>query len=1775
MRSRRVSVFQSFRRRICPRITGWLIAAQLLPLVRVEARTPLPDMLPGVGIAGAMFAGASSTDASAVSASSPATSASEALPPATTASPAPVVVNRTVPNVAAPKPFAGFSSSPTDQEFFRGRIFEEPLVPIGRPTTLAENQALAHALETYRHDAPEAVAPIDAFLQEHPDSPWRASVLANVGIRLRDAGAYAHALAMWDETWTLARDATNLHGRAVADLALAEWLRLSVSLMRIDQVEARLASIGERDVRGTAGNRVKQVRERVATWRAHPESFVPAEQRALERLSSFERKDDRTATSMMSMPRVTTPNAVKLKASRPLGWLIGPAKKLGLTLRAMRRGAGASFTAGALVPMKNGQILALLEPQGDRFLAYDPLLNRDLSVSSATLHEMASDFALISRAAATGAGWTEVAAAALPVQSSMCDPGTPDDHEPCCGGGAGPAGPPPGGPPGGGPPGSGGPPGGGPPAAGGPPGAPPPGMPAYRFHHAIAGLIIQDEPVTYSVPRGPSPRLGLSYGSRSVENPQVFTFGNFGPKWRFDWLAYVQERPIQCWSGACVDDELRVTLPGGGMESYEPPPGTWTTLGPHWRSRAVIVRTSSSPLQYERRLPDASKEVYGVSEGAFNGARLFLTDVVDPQGQTVHLTYDAQLRLVSLTDAIGQVTTLSYEHASDPLKITKVTDPFGRFATFTYNAAGQLESITDAIGLTSSFSYGKNDFIVGMMTPYGTTTFRQEDILAVTPRYLEATDPLGGTERVEYWMNHASLPATVPASEVPTGLAAANHDLNQYVGLYWDKRAMALQPRALASATVTKWLLRAAGADYSGGSPNTSIPYYYKRPLEGRIWYRYPNQTSAGSEGVGTGMQPSVVARVLDDGSSQIWLATYNTLGHVTSRTDPLGRRMSFVYAADDIDLLEVRQTTGSMNESLATYGNYTTTRRPQTITDVAGQITTMSYNSAGQMLAVTNPKSETTTYVYDSNGRPQSVTAPMAGATTTFAYDVNGRLSTKTTADGHVTTFEYDQLDRATKKTYPDGTFEEFTYARLDLVAIRDRLGRVTRRTHDAVGHVTSVRDPAGRTITQQWCACGSLDAVMDAKGQRTKWERDLRGRVIREYRADGVTTFDYAYELATSRLKTTTDPANQVATYVYNADDTLQSMSFTNAQIATPSVSFTYDPAYSRPTTMIDGTGTTTYTYHPVGVVGAGQLATVDGPLANDTIAYSYDQLGRATQSSVATITTTMTYDALGRNTSETNPLGTFLFGYDGVSNRQTSTLYPNNQSTQYAYYDNLGDFRLKTIHNRRPGGAALSRFDYVYNSAGNIVSAEQQYDGATPSIWSYGYDAADQLLTARKQTVSGTPALLERLAYTYDAAGNRTSAQNGDTVVTFTHDAMDRLLERRPGGVLRFAGTVNEPASVTIQGNPAQVDTANVFGGTAALSPTANVITIRAVDPSGNSSLATFEIPTAGSTSTFTYDVNGNMTSDGARTFEWNARNQLVAANVGTKRNEWTYDGYGRRTRLVEKNNGVQVNSTDFVWCGWDICEQRSAGGTLRFYAEGVHDGSTALFYAMDRLGSVREVIDVSGTVQQRMDYDPNGRVTLLTGSSASEIGFTGHRFDSTTGLDLAWYRAYDPELGRWLSQDPLGHGDGPNLYTYTQNNPVRYLDYLGLQTGCLSKPRPPCTPVFHRDVFRACFVLTATDPNVALELMGCLAIGAILSRAAAVACAAYVGYYTSQICYECSTFCEETGLRGGCPPSYGPNEAWDPSTTDPGRPGQTPRHPADERGNRGNRGNRGRR
>jgi RHS repeat-associated protein len=92
----------------------------------------------------------------------------------------------------------------------------------------------------------------------------------------------------------------------------------------------------------------------------------------------------------------------------------------------------------------------------------------------------------------------------------------------------------------------------------------------------------------------------------------------------------------------------------------------------------------------------------------------------------------------------------------------------------------------------------------------------------------------------------------------------------------------------------------------------------------------------------------------------------------------------------------------------------------------------------------------------------------------------------------------------------------------------------------------------------------------------------------------------------------------------------------------------------------------------------------------------------------------------------------------------------------------------------------------------------------------------------------------------------------------------------------------------------------------------------------------------------------------------------------------------------------------------------------------------------------------MIDSSSVIEARYDYDPYGRRTKLTGSLDADFAFTGHYYHQPSGLHLALYRAYDADLGRWISRDPLADAEvlqGPNLYAYVKSDPVNRTDARG--------------------------------------------------------------------------------------------------------------------------------
>jgi YD repeat-containing protein len=236
------------------------------------------------------------------------------------------------------------------------------------------------------------------------------------------------------------------------------------------------------------------------------------------------------------------------------------------------------------------------------------------------------------------------------------------------------------------------------------------------------------------------------------------------------------------------------------------------------------------------------------------------------------------------------------------------------------------------------------------------------------------------------------------------------------------------------------------------------------------------------------------------------------------------------------------------------------------------------------------------------------------------------------TDGSGLKTTFNYDALNRVTQVGFPDSSYNEYVYTNMSLTQTRDQQGRWTRYFYNPNQQMIGSLDADDRAISYDRCSCGELKGVTDPLGHRTSWTLDIEGRVITKTFFDN-SAINYTYENTTSRVKTFIDAKGQQTIYTYNSDSSLNNIAYTNATVSTPTVSFAYDPVYPRVTAMVDGTGSTTYTYNPVvsGSLGSGRLATETGPLdPTSAIAYSYDQLGQVTATSVNGVSSTVGYDS-----------------------------------------------------------------------------------------------------------------------------------------------------------------------------------------------------------------------------------------------------------------------------------------------------------------------------------------------------------------------------------------------------------------------------------------------------------------------------------------------------------------------------------------------------------------
>jgi RHS repeat-associated protein len=300
--------------------------------------------------------------------------------------------------------------------------------------------------------------------------------------------------------------------------------------------------------------------------------------------------------------------------------------------------------------------------------------------------------------------------------------------------------------------------------------------------------------------------------------------------------------------------------------------------------------------------------------------------------------------------------------------------------------------------------------------------------------------------------------------------------------------------------------------------------------------------------------------------------------------------------------------------------------------------------------------------------------------------------------------------------------------------------------------------------------------------------------------------------------------------------------------------------------------------------------------------------------------------------------------------------------------------------------------------------------------------------------------------------------------------SYNNVNELTGLSPGGAVRFQGTTNkaiQSASVTNGSNnvAATLAYAKSFSANGLVPSGSSQSTVSAIDGAGNNtSIPVQQAINGGSSSTLTFDANGNMTSDGTNTYQWDAENRLIQINYPGTGNysTFTYDGTSRNVKILEYSGGTLAGTSQFVRTSTKFLETRDASGSLqaRYFTGGQTNASSNFYFTEDAqmnpvaadhyvdAGSIREITDSSGNVVSQFSYDPYGRQITIAGSgSSNQFGYDRYFLHYRSGLNLTQLRAYSPVYGRFQNRDPLGETGGTNIFAYCANDPTNSVDPTG--------------------------------------------------------------------------------------------------------------------------------
>ncbi len=209
----------------------------------------------------------------------------------------------------------------------------------------------------------------------------------------------------------------------------------------------------------------------------------------------------------------------------------------------------------------------------------------------------------------------------------------------------------------------------------------------------------------------------------------------------------------------------------------------------------------------------------------------------------------------------------------------------------------------------------------------------------------------------------------------------------------------------------------------------------------------------------------------------------------------------------------------------------------------------------------------------------------------------------------------------------------------------------------------------------------------------------------------------------------------------------------------------------------------------------------------------------------------------------------------------------------------------------------------------------------------------------------------------------------------------------------------------------------------------------------------------------TATLTHDANGNMLSSGTDGYTWDARNQLVSTLSGAS---FQYDALGRRVAST-----LGPTTTNYLYDGVNVVQEIQNATPANLLAglrvDEIFTRAGTANFLTDALGSTVALADATGTIQTQYTYEPFGNTTVSGQVNANPYQYTG-REDDGTGLYFYRARYYSPTVQRFISEDPIGMGGGINVYAYVGNNPVNFVDPLGLKPRRDKPPKrePPPPP-----------------------------------------------------------------------------------------------------------------